>query len=50
MLAADAPVVFLGQAFAARLPLKAIHYAAAGLFLVLGVIFLMRSLAPTRHA
>lgn len=50
MLAANAPVVFLGQAFAARLPLKAIHYAAAGLFLVLGVIFLMRSLAPTRHA
>jgi len=44
MLAANAPVVFLGKAFADRLPLKAIHYAASALFLVLGGVFLFRAL------
>jgi Ca2+/H+ antiporter, TMEM165/GDT1 family len=42
MLLANAPVVFLGKAFADRLPLRAINYAASGVFLVLGVVFLMR--------
>ena len=41
---ANVPVVFLGKAFASRLPLKAIHYGAAALFAVLGVIFLCRAL------
>jgi Ca2+/H+ antiporter, TMEM165/GDT1 family len=36
---ANAPVVFLGNAFASRLPLKTIRYAAAGLFAVLGIVF-----------
>jgi putative Ca2+/H+ antiporter (TMEM165/GDT1 family) len=44
MLLANAPVVLLGKAFADRLALRAIHYAAALLFLVLGTIFLARAL------
>jgi putative Ca2+/H+ antiporter (TMEM165/GDT1 family) len=44
MLAANAPVVFLGQAFAGRLPLKAIHYGASALFAVLGCMFVARAL------
>jgi putative Ca2+/H+ antiporter (TMEM165/GDT1 family) len=44
MLIANVPVVFLGKAFADRLPLKAIHYAAAALFFVLGMVFLARAL------
>jgi hypothetical protein len=40
----DAPVVFLGKAFADRLPMKAIHYAASSLFLILGAVFLFRAL------
>jgi len=43
MLLANVPVVFLGKAFASRLPLKAIHYGAAMLFVILGVIFLARA-------
>lgn len=42
MLLANAPVVFLGKAFAGRLPLKGIRYAASGLFLILGAVFLVR--------
>jgi|HubBroStandDraft_6_1064221.scaffolds.fasta_scaffold62813_2 putative Ca2+/H+ antiporter (TMEM165/GDT1 family) len=44
MLLANAPVVFLGKAFADRLPLKAINYVASALFLVLGVVFIWRAL------
>jgi putative Ca2+/H+ antiporter (TMEM165/GDT1 family) len=44
MLLANAPVVFLGKAFSERLPLKAIHYVASGLFLILGVVFIFRAL------
>ncbi|HWW19840.1 MAG TPA: TMEM165/GDT1 family protein [Steroidobacteraceae bacterium] len=43
MMAANIPVIFLGNAFAHRLPLKAIHYAAAALFLGVGAVFLVRS-------
>jgi Ca2+/H+ antiporter, TMEM165/GDT1 family len=43
MLLANVPVVFMGKAFADRLPLKAIHYSAAGLFVVLGIVFLLRA-------
>ncbi len=46
MLLANAPVVFLGNAFSKRLPLKAIHYAASALFLALGVLFLIRAAHP----
>ena len=48
MLLANAPVVFLGKAFSERLPLRALHYAASALFLVLGVIFLIRALQHAR--
>ncbi|MGH8291325.1 MAG: TMEM165/GDT1 family protein [Steroidobacteraceae bacterium] len=44
MLLANAPVVFLGNAFSERLPLKAIHYVASGLFLILGALFLFRAM------
>jgi len=44
MLLADAPVVLLGQAFAARLPMKPIRYGAAMMFLVLGALFLLEAL------
>jgi Ca2+/H+ antiporter, TMEM165/GDT1 family len=40
MLVANIPVVLLGKAFAARLPMKMIHYGAALLFIVLGLVFL----------
>jgi putative Ca2+/H+ antiporter (TMEM165/GDT1 family) len=43
MLLANVPVVFLGKAFADRLPLKAIHYGAAVLFAILGAVFLARA-------
>ncbi len=42
MLLANGPVVFLGKAFADRLPLKAIQIGAAVLFAVLGVLFIVR--------
>jgi putative Ca2+/H+ antiporter (TMEM165/GDT1 family) len=47
MLAANVPVVFLGRAFADRLPLKAIHYGASALFIVLGIVFLVRALGAS---
>jgi len=43
MLLSNAPVVFLGKAFSERLPLKAIHYVASSLFLILGVVFILRA-------
>jgi putative Ca2+/H+ antiporter (TMEM165/GDT1 family) len=43
MMAANVPVIFLGNAFAHRLPLKAIHYAASALFLIIGAVFVVRS-------
>ena len=39
------PVVFLGNAFSKRLPLKAIHIVASLLFLGLGALFIWRALA-----
>ncbi len=44
MMMANVPVVFLGKAFADRLPLKTIHYGAAILFAILGGLFLLRAL------
>lgn len=43
LIIADAPVVFLGNAFAARLPLKTIRIVAALIFAVLAVIFAVRA-------
>lgn len=47
MLLANVPVVLLGAGFAERLPLRAIHYVAAALFTVLGIVFLARALYPS---
>jgi putative Ca2+/H+ antiporter (TMEM165/GDT1 family) len=44
MLLANAPVIFLGRAFAARLPLRAIRLTAALLFVVIGAAFVWRAL------
>jgi Ca2+/H+ antiporter, TMEM165/GDT1 family len=44
MVLANAPVVFLGRAFAARLPLKTLHYAASAVFLLVGALFIARAL------
>ena len=44
MMIANVPVVFLGKAFADRLPLRAIHWIASALFLLLGVLYLGRAL------
>lgn len=43
MMAANVPVVFLGKSFAARLPMRAIHIAAAILFAILGLWFLVHA-------
>lgn len=45
MLLANAPVVFFGKAFSARLPLKPIRYLASAVFLALGLFFLLRRFA-----
>jgi putative Ca2+/H+ antiporter (TMEM165/GDT1 family) len=47
MLLANAPVVFLGKAFADRLPLTALHRAASVLFLLLGALFIYRAMSHT---
>ncbi|MGH8275260.1 MAG: TMEM165/GDT1 family protein [Steroidobacteraceae bacterium] len=44
MLLANIPVVFVGKAFSERLPLKAIHIAASGVFVILGAVFIFRAL------
>jgi Ca2+/H+ antiporter, TMEM165/GDT1 family len=44
MLAANVPVVFMGEAFAERMPVRAIHLGAAGLFAILGAVFVARAL------
>lgn len=43
MLLANAPVVFFGKAFSARLPLKPIRYLASAIFLALGIYFIARA-------
>jgi Ca2+/H+ antiporter, TMEM165/GDT1 family len=45
MLAANLPVIFLGNAFAPRLPLKTIRVGASLLFVTLGFVFLVRGLS-----
>jgi putative Ca2+/H+ antiporter (TMEM165/GDT1 family) len=42
MLIANAPVVWLGERFAHRIPIRAVHIVAAGLFLILGVVTWVR--------
>ena len=44
MLAANAPVIFLGNAFAGRLPMRAIHYTTTVLLLGIGAVFIVRAI------
>jgi putative Ca2+/H+ antiporter (TMEM165/GDT1 family) len=44
MMIADVPVVFAGSAFASRIPVRAIHFVASGLFALVGVVFITRAL------
>lgn len=43
MMLANAPVVFLGQRFAQALPMSRIKPLAAGLYLLLGAVFVVRA-------
>jgi putative Ca2+/H+ antiporter (TMEM165/GDT1 family) len=43
MMLANVPVVLVGEAAASKLPLKAIRIAAAAIFVVLGVMVLLRA-------
>src|SRR5215469_4975113 len=43
MLAANVPVVLLGDAFAARLPMQTIRFGSSALFLILGIYFGVRA-------
>src|SRR5258706_513159 len=42
MLIADVPAVFVGNKFAAKIPMKLVHAIAAGIFLVMGVLTLLK--------
>jgi len=42
MMIADVPAVFLGNSFAKQLPLKLIHIIAAFIFLIMGVLVLLK--------
>jgi len=44
MMLANIPVIFLGSAFAGRLPLKALRIGASVLFLGIGLLFLWRAM------
>ncbi len=41
MLAANAPVIFLGNAFAGRLPMRAIHVTTTILLIGIGGVFII---------
>ena len=41
MLLADVPAVFVGNKFAAKIPMKLIHFIAAAIFVLLGVATLL---------
>jgi len=42
MLVADVPAVFVGNRFAAKIPMKLVHTIAAGIFAVMGLLTLLR--------
>ena len=49
MMLANVPVIYLGHKFADRLPTKAVHIAAAVIFVVLGGFALRTALYPEAH-
>jgi putative Ca2+/H+ antiporter (TMEM165/GDT1 family) len=42
MLIADVPAVFVGNKFAAKIPMKLVHSIAAGIFAIMGVLTLLK--------
>lgn len=42
MLLADIPAVFIGNKFAAKIPMKLVHLIAAGIFAVMGLLTLLK--------
>ena len=42
MLIADVPAVFVGNKFAAKIPMKLVHSIAAGIFAVMGLLTLLK--------
>jgi len=42
MLLADVPAVFVGDRFAAKIPMKLVHSIAAAIFAVMGLLVLLR--------
>jgi putative Ca2+/H+ antiporter (TMEM165/GDT1 family) len=42
MLIADVPAVFVGNKFAAKIPMKVVHSIAAGIFAIMGVLTLLK--------
>ncbi len=43
MLIADVPAVFVGNKFAAKIPMKLVHSIAAGIFAVMGLLTLVQA-------
>jgi putative Ca2+/H+ antiporter (TMEM165/GDT1 family) len=43
MLIADVPAVFVGNKFAAKIPMKLVHSVAAGIFALMGVLTLLKA-------
>ncbi|MBU3586906.1 TMEM165/GDT1 family protein [Polynucleobacter sp. 31A-FELB] len=41
MLIADVPAVFVGNKFAAKIPMKLVHSVAAAIFAIMGVLTLL---------
>jgi putative Ca2+/H+ antiporter (TMEM165/GDT1 family) len=41
MLIADVPAVFVGNKFAAKIPMKLVHSVAAAIFAIMGVLTLV---------
>lgn len=44
ILAANIPVVLAGSAFASKIPIRALHYVASGVFAVIGLVFIARAI------
>jgi Ca2+/H+ antiporter, TMEM165/GDT1 family len=43
MLIADVPAVFVGNKFAAKIPMKLVHSIAAGIFALMGILTLLKA-------
>ncbi len=42
MLIADVPAVFIGDKFSSKIPMKLVHSIAAGIFIIMGVLVLLK--------